>query len=240
MIERRWVARLALLAMAVTPGCALMRSAAPPTLTDDVTSLQNQMSSLPTAATPMPSSGSLWSDAGPGAALVRDTRAFRVNDLVTIRVDESSTGANEANTNLSRKSNVAFGAKSAFGLESAAVQPGKFDLNNVLGATTDTKHDGQGKTTRTSTLTAALTTRVLRVLPNGDLVIAGQKVVMVNRDRELLTLVGSVRPVDVAADNTVPSSSVGELTVRLWGKGEVDDNAREGWFTHLMHKIWPF
>ena len=69
---------------------------------------------------------------------------------------------------------------------------------------------------------------------------AGQKTVMVNRERQVLTLVGSIRPVDINSSNQVASSKVGDLTVRLWGRGEVDANARQGWFQRVMNRIWPF
>jgi flagellar L-ring protein precursor FlgH len=240
MIHGRPLSALGMILIVASPGCALIRRAGPPSLADDVAKLDRAVSELPAAPAPASPSGSLWSDAGPGAALVRDTRAFRVNDLLTIRVNEASNGESEASTGLSRKANVKLGAKTALGLENPNAQPGRFNLADVLDASTDSKHDGQGKTSRSNTLSASLTARVRRVLPNGDLVIAGQKIVVVNRDRQLLTLVGSVRPVDVRADNTVSSSLVGDLTVRLWGRGEVDDTVREGWFVRLMHRLWPF
>jgi flagellar L-ring protein precursor FlgH len=64
--------------------------------------------------------------------------------------------------------------------------------------------------------------------------------VTINRERQILTLVGTVRPVDINASNQVLSSSVGDLTVRLWGKGEVDATVRQGWFMRIMNRIWPF
>ena len=93
---------------------------------------------------------------------------------------------------------------------------------------------------RDAQVTGFVSVRVGRVLPNGDLVVAGQKTVMINRERQILTLVGSVRPVDIDAHNRVQSAQVGDLTVRLWGKGEVDDTVREGWFMRIMKRIWPF
>jgi len=211
-----------------------------PTVASDLLALREDIDVLPAFPTPAPASGSLWTDAGPGAALMRDTRAFRVNDLVTIRVDESDLGANSSNTDLTRSSTAAVGAPVVFGLENPAAQPGDFNLGNVLSTSSDSSFSGDGTTTRSAKLEGFITARVMHVLPNGDLVIAGQKTVMVNRDRQILTLVGSVRPVDVGPTNQVSSSSVGELTVRLWGRGEVDDTVRQGWFMRIMNKLWPF
>ena len=55
----------------------------------------------------------------------------------------------------------------------------------------------------------------------------------------MLTLVGSVRPVDVRSSNRVSSSYVGELTVRMWGRGEIDNTIRQGWFMRIMNRVWP-
>lgn len=220
-------------------GCALHHTATP-TVTNDLDKLRGDMDILPPFPTPAPASGSLWTDAGPGAALVRDTRAFRVNDLVRIRVDESDLGANSSNTDLNRTSTADIGAPIAFGLENPGAVAGEFNLAKVLSTSSDSKFSGDGTTTRSSRLEGFITARVMHVLPNGDLVIAGQKTVMVNRDRQILTLVGSVRPVDVGPTNQITSSSVGDLTVRLWGRGEVDDTVRQGWFMRIMNRIWPF
>lgn len=166
-----------------------------------------------------------------GAALTRDHRAFRLNDLLTIVVAEASSGTNAASTDVSRSSESSFGAPYVFGLD---------NLTEVLSTDTSSSHSGDGTTNRSSRLAGTITSRVMRVLPNGAMVIAGQKTVMINREKEVLTLVGLVRPSDVSRDNRVSSAVIADLTVRLWGKGELNDTVRQGWFMRIMNKIWPF
>jgi flagellar L-ring protein precursor FlgH len=231
---------LALTALAcLAAGCAL-RGGHGPSLAADVNRLAESLDVLPAFPEPPAARGSLWTDAGPGAALVRDTRAYRINDLLRIRVQESSLGSNESSTTLDRSSAASFGASPVFGLEDPAAGAGEFNLASLLSADSESKFAGDGKTSRSSRVLGYITARVLRVLPNGDLIVAGQKNVTVNRDRQVLTLVGSVRPVDVSAGNEISSAAVGDLTVRLWGQGEVDDTVRQGWFMRIMHRIWPF
>lgn len=219
-----------LLIPVVTPGCAVKRIASTPSLSQDVARLHNEIDVLPPFPEPVPQSGSLWSAAGPGAAMVRDTRAFRVNDLVTVVLQESTVGSNASTTDLTRSSEVNYTAPFVFGL----------DKDKILDTQHDTTFAGDGETARSSRLVGNMTARVARVLPNGDLVIAGQKTVMINRERQVLTVVGSIRPVDINAFNRVASSEVGDLTVRMWGSGEVDDTIRQGWFMRIMNRIWPF
>ena len=80
----------------------------------------------------------------------------------------------------------------------------------------------------------------MRVLPNGDMIVAGQKTVTINREHQVITLVGAVRSLDIDRSNTVASSSVGNLTMRMWGKGEIDSTIRQGWFMRMLNRFWPF
>jgi flagellar L-ring protein precursor FlgH len=228
----RSVVVIAVAALAVmAAGCAIKKKPIAPKLASDLDLLDQQMAVLPPFPAPTPDSGSLWTDGGPGAALTRDTRAFRVNDLVTIELRETSAGSNGSTTDLSKSSEANFAAPYVMGLE---------NFDRAFEAEFGTEFSGDGQTARSSKLTGTITTRVRRVLPNGDLVVAGQKMVMVNRERQVLTLVGSVRPVDISRSNRVLSSEVGDLTVRMWGNGEVDDTIRQGWFMRVMHMLWPF
>ncbi len=223
--------RVLLLAGTALLGCAHAHRAPAPPLAEDMARLAQDLDLLPPFPEPSAAPGSLWTDGGPGAALVRDTRAFRVNDLLTIRVTESTSGTNASTTELAREADANFNAPFVFGLE---------NLDRALESGSRSEFSGDGTTSRSSQLVGAITARVVRVLPNGDLVIAGQKTVAINRERQVLTLVGSVRPVDVNANNEVLSAKVGDLTVRLWGRGEVDATVRQGWFMRVMQRIWPF
>lgn len=233
MNPRIRISIVTLLLVTAAAGCGMRQAIQRPTLAADVDKLDADLDVLPPFPEPASRSGSLWTDAGPGAALVRDHRAFRLNDLVTVVVQESSAGTNASTTDLSRSSATKIAAPLAFGNDTWA----DFLDTDI---TSDSEFTGDGTTGRSSQLTGTITTRVMRVLQNGDMVIAGQKTVMVNRERQILTLVGSIRPVDINRSNRVSSSDVGDLTVRMWGRGEVDDTIRQGWFMRVMHKIWPF
>ncbi len=220
-----------LVVAALCSGCGVMKRKMTlgPSVDKDLQNLESQLDVLPPFPMPAKASGSLWTDAGPGAAMNRDTRAYRVNDLVTISVQESSTGTNAANTALDRSSNLGVGA-----------QTGQINISSLITGSTNNTFDGDGTTSRSNTLTGFVTARVMQVLPNGDLILAGQKTVMINHERQMMTLVGSIRPVDIDAQNQVSSALVGNLTVRLWGRGEIDSSVRQGWFSRMLNRIWPF
>ncbi len=236
---KRWSGALYLVVLWVAfgSGCAV-RHVERQSMERDLRDVVADVEVLPPFPEPPPASGSLWAPGG--ASLVRDPKAFRINDLLTVVLNERSIGTTESNTDLNRSSESDFGASVLFGLEDDNPQTGSFNVNNAFKAGSASKFSGDGTTARSTTLSGTITTRVMRVLPNGDLVVAGQKNVIVNRERQVLTLVGSVRSVDVGSDNRVASSIVGDLTVRLWGRGEIDTTTRQGWFQKMMHHFWPF
>ncbi|MCP3979346.1 MAG: flagellar basal body L-ring protein FlgH [bacterium] len=217
--------------LALATGCAAKKAQMLPSLGEDLERLEAELDTLPPFPEPSRETGSLWTSAGIGRALFRDARAFRVNDLLTIVVQESAAGTNESATDLRRSSSSNFAAPYTFGSEA---------LERVLETNSDSEFSGDGRTSRSTSLAGTITARVIRVMPNEDLVIAGQKTIMVNRERQQLTLIGSVRPVDINSGNRVSSAAIGDLTVRMWGTGEVDDTIRQGWFMRVMHRIWPF
>jgi flagellar L-ring protein FlgH len=181
------------------------------------------------AAAPTP--GSLWM-----ASLTSDLRARRLNDLVTIRVVENVTGAGTADSNLDKKSSGSLAVPNLFGLESHL--PSSMNPASLVNFTSNTAFQGGGATARTGALSAVLTARVREVLPNGDLVIEGVREIEINGDRQMLVLTGVVRPADLNTGNVVPSTAVGQMRIRYFGRGLMKDNLSPGWLVRILNKIF--
>lgn len=179
-------------------------------------------------------SGSLYTPEGPLSELARDPRARLANDLITILVTESATALSKGTTNTSRKSSAKAGINSLYGAAS-----GRFaDLVNTSNTST---LQGDGATSRQSTLTTRLSARVTQVLPNGYLVVEGYREVVVNSERQLISIRGVVRPSDLARDNTVRSDRLAQMEVRINGKGVVNDAVRRPNFLYrLLLGLLPF
>jgi flagellar L-ring protein precursor FlgH len=170
--------------------------------------------------------------------LTRDPRASRVDDVVTIIVAESASAVTTGNTQTQRKSSAAASITSLAGVKS----PGATSLlSNLANMSGNTQLNGQGSTSRTTTLKTNLTARVVRVLPNGFLVLEGTKNVQINSEWQTVTVRGVVRPADLAPDNTVPSERIAQLEVKLDGKGVVNDAIRRPNFLYrLLLGVLPF
>lgn len=169
------------------------------------------------------SPGSTWSNYSVMTDLVRDPRASRIDDVVTIVVAESASAVSTGATQTSRKSSAAASVTHLPGIKSAAAAS---LLSNLANTSSDTELNGSGTTSRTTTLNTSLTARVVHVLPNGFLVLEGVKNVKINSEWQTITVRGVVRPADLAADNTVSSERIAQLEVQLDGKGVVNDAIR--------------
>jgi flagellar L-ring protein precursor FlgH len=168
--------------------------------------------------------------------LVSDRRAFRQNDLLTVRVIENIEAVGTADSSLTKASKASAGVPSLFGLEGQL--PGAIDPTNLASASSDTSFKGGGATSRSSQLTAVMTTRVAEVLPNGDLLLEGVREITVNGEQQVVVLTGLVRPQDVRRNNTVLSSSVAQLRIQYFGKGLMRDNLKPGWLVRVLNKIF--
>ena len=184
-----------------------------------------------------PANGSLYTDEAPGGNLVGDFKPRRVGDLVFVDVVEQSSAAVSSGAKRSRDSGTLGGVVGAAG---ALPVPGAAVTAGVIGGLGTRKFEGQGSTQRTSDLRARIAARVVEVLPNGDLRVEARKSVKINKETEQLALSGIVRTRDVAADNSVPTTAVGDLYVELNGKGVASADNAPGWLSRLFEKISPF
>jgi flagellar L-ring protein FlgH len=168
--------------------------------------------------------------------LFGDLRARHLNDLVTVRVLESISGVGAADSNLDKNSSASAAVPNLFGLESK--YPSWIDPTSVVSATANTKFKGSGQTARSGELTAVITARVAEVLPNGDLVLEGVREVEINGDRQIIVLTGVVRTADVGPGNVVPSTALGQMRIRYFGRGLIKDNLNPGWLIRVLNKIF--
>jgi len=168
--------------------------------------------------------------------LFPDLRARRVNDLVTVRVSETISAVGSADSALDKNSNGTASLTKLFGLETK--YPGWLDPTALATPAANTTFSGSGSTARNGQLTATLTARVVEVLPNGDLALEGVREVEINGDIQILVLSGVVRTADIGPGNVVPSTAVGQMRIRYFGRGLIKDNLKPGWVIRVLNKIF--
>jgi flagellar L-ring protein FlgH len=182
------------------------------------------------------SPGSIWVPGSRLADAARDVRASQVDDLLTIVVAEQASAVATGTTKTQRTSSSKNSVAALAGFTSAAGR-----LANLANISGDTQLAGQGTTSRSTTLSTTLTARVVHVLPNGALVVEAAKDMQINSEHQTITVRGVVRPADIDATNSVLSNRLGQLEVRVNGKGVVGDAIRRPFFLYrLLLGLLPF
>lgn len=182
------------------------------------------------------SPGSLWSSAALLTDLASDLRASRLNDTVTVLVAENASAVSSGNVQTARTSSA---KASVTALAGATKATGA--LANLLGTSGDQELKGSGTIGRQTVISTTLGTRVVKVLPNGYLVIEGVKEIRVSSEEQIITVRGVVRPADLGPNNVVQSDLVAQLEVSVNGKGVVGDAIRRPNFLYrLIMGLLPF
>src|SRR5690606_5173658 len=171
-----------------------------------------------------PTAGAIYAG-GQGLSLYGDRIAREVGDLLTITLVESTTAQTSATTQVGKESSLSIGAPQLFGA------PVTVNGRDVLSASVNGERDfdGQGKSSQSNRLQGSVTVSVVQRLPNGNLVVQGQKNLRLNQGDELVQIQGIVRPADINRDNTVPSSRVGEARIVYGGRGAIAQANAMGW-----------
>jgi flagellar L-ring protein precursor FlgH len=157
--------------------------------------------------------------------MTADNKAFRIGDAITVQVFENSSAASSADTGTRRNNDIGVVASSGSGSDGHRHQ---------AGITVGGEFDGGGRTQRANRLLATLTVTVQTVLPNGELLVAGEQLLTVNEEQQRVTLQGRVRPRDVSDGNVVLSTRLADAQITYVGEGDVSERSRRGAWRRLL------
>lgn len=181
--------------------------------------------------TPQPTtSGGLFRQGYSG--LTQDRRALQVGDILTVVLHESTQSSKSAGTSFGKSSSVGVGTPRLFGRDVT-------DLETALSAERD--FGGSAKSSQQNTLRGSIAVTVHEVLPNGVLLVKGEKWLQLNQGDEFIRLTGLVRLDDVDYGNRVLSQNVANARISYAGRGALSDANSAGWLTRFFNSPWfPF
>jgi flagellar L-ring protein precursor FlgH len=185
---------------------------------------------------PVPADGAIY-HAGRDLALFENATARRIGDTVTINLVESTQAQKSSSTKTSKATKVDLPGPTILG------RPVTVNGTEVLGANLDnsTNFDGAGDSSQSNKLQGNVTVTVARRLSNGNLLVRGQKWIGINQGREYIRIQGVIRPMDIQADNTIPSYKVADATISYGGQGTLADANSMSWFARFFNSKWaPF
>lgn len=158
-------------------------------------------------------------------------RAHRVGDVLTVRLDESTTASKSSDSSFSRESNASVGGASLFGQT----------LDTESNVEAGSEFGGESNAGQSNQLSGDISVTVTDVLPNGLLEVRGEKWLELNYGSEYIRISGLVRREDIAPDNSIVSTRVADVRIAYSGTGTLADADDPGWLTRLFTSdIWPF
>ena len=178
-----------------------------------------------------PSNGSIYSTSSAGL-FSSDRRAKKVGDILSVTLSETFS-SNKAVTNSSGKT------------DNIGVEVGPTGImRNFAGlggsASKTNSFSGSMATNQSNSLSGTLSATVVRVFPNGNLEIKGQKKLRITEGTEYIRLTGIIRPQDISTSNSVSSAKIAEAQIEYVGAGILDSASKPGWGSAFFRAISPF
>ena len=163
-----------------------------------------------------------------------DSKAHRVGDIISVILSENTQAKKNAKTELKKENNAELSP--IIGLGGAPVNFKNDALQFGLDQTSDFK--GDSKSNQGNSLNGNISVHVLRVLPNGNLMIRGEKWITLNNGDEYIRLTGVIRPQDISSGNTITSSKIANARIQYAGTGTFADIQEQGWLTQFFNSSW--
>ena len=174
----------------------------------------------------------------------KDQRAHKIGDILTVIVTIDDTAQISNATARSRESENEAGVGgilgSLFGQVGGGVPGMDIAADGTISTTSGLTDGGNGSVNRKETLETQVAAVVVQRLPNGNLVIEGRQEVRVNFEVRDLIVAGIVRPEDIHADNTIPSSKIAEARISYGGRGQITDMQQPRYGQQIADAILPF
>lgn len=170
-------------------------------------------------------------------ALWENSTAHNVGDTVMIHLIEQTAAQKSSSTNTGKTSKATLPGPTVFG--KPITLNGNAILSGSLG--NDTSFAGSGDSKQSNSLVGDITVTVVKRLPNGNLLVRGEKWLTLNQGQEYVRIQGVVRPVDIQPDNTIASSRVADARIGYGAKGALADANKPGLLSRFFNSPWmPF
>jgi flagellar L-ring protein precursor FlgH len=187
------------------------------------------------AAVPGAAASSLWPVQQTGRSMFADRKAAAKGDLLTIVVAESAV-AQSSQSKTSTRDSTLQDAITRFIYPGLGTHKGQLPGMAAAGASS---YSGGGDVSNSQSLSARAAVLVTDVLPNGNLVVEGVRVVTFSGETQYVVLRGLVRPEDIGRDNSVVSTNVADARIEFHAEGALTEAQKRGWLAKVYEKLRP-
>ena len=192
----------------------------------------------PTTARPLPlvtqapSNGAILQTAA-FRPLFEDRSARLVGDTLTIVINEKTQAGKKGSSSGSKTGVIDSSISTVVGLPLKMFQG--------LGVTADSsnQYDDDSAVNSSNTFNGSVTVTVVEVLPNGNLVVAGEKQIALDKGTEYIRLSGVVQPDSIRAGNTVSSTKVADARIEYRTTANFDKAEMMSWMARFFLSFVP-
>lgn len=190
----------------------------------------------PQVAKAAPRNGSLFQAASYRPAF-EDPRARMPGDIVTIQITEKVSASQNSSSNVDKSGSVSGGVTAIPGVRPRDL----LRVDNLkLGGESSNEFSGAGGTENENTFAGTITATVQEVLPNGHLVVVGDKQIGVNNNVDVLRFSGTIDPRHIRPGNVIASAQVANARIESKGRGQIDEALSIGWLGRFFLNVMPF
>lgn len=166
--------------------------------------------------------------------LFEDVKARMVGDVLTIAISENTSATKAAGASGSKSGSAAFAAPTILGI------PATTTAKASISTSASTKFDEKGAETASNSFTGTIAATVIEVLPNGNLLVSGEKQIAFNKGAEFVRFSGVVNPQTITAANQVSSTQVADARFEYRSTSRVDLAEVNSLLTRFFLSVLPF
>lgn len=166
--------------------------------------------------------------------LFEDRKARFVGDIITVKITENTSASTNSNSKAERSSSI------DASVDGMSRVPGKSFLGLGVQASNDNNFSGKGEAANKNIFTGNLTATVIEVLPNGNLLVSGEKQLAIGHQQEFVRVSGVVNPSFVDSANTIESSKIADARIEYKSAGYISEAQVMGWLARFFLSVLPF
>lgn len=200
----------------------------------------------PTVPQSEPRDGAIF-QANSGLNLFEDVRARQVGDILTVTLNERTVAKKDNAVEIKKDNTTSITNPVLLGSAVAFNTPGLLPLasnrDNGFGFDLESANDfsGDAKADQSNSLTGSISVMVTEVLPNGNLVVQGDKYLTLSQGNERIAVAGIVRPADIGTGNVIESNKIANVRIAYEGDGDLANAGKMGWLARFFNSpLTPF
>lgn len=178
--------------------------------------------------------------------LFADTKAKRVNDIVTVIITENVSQIFQSSKKLDESNNDNGGSFNAgvsggVSINGHSHNFGNTGINlNLPSMSSKRAFNGSGSQNTKQQFQTTISARIVKVLKNGNYYIYGEKEMLLNGEKQIIQISGVIRPQDITPDNTIYSKYISDEKIAYKSQGDINEFTHQNWFARFWSKIAPW